>query len=220
MEPNPYAPPAQEPDTQGAPSLPLTPPLHRFTSQNAKKEVWTIAIHSDAVALIGPDGRTGGSFDRQAFVAQTNLLFLSPPHLVVPKPPPPISLPLAPEAALALRTWLEPVLRQHMARALAQQRAIALLLGAGWLLPAGKTSVSPLALVFGLSWLVWVAAATFAPRRILFLVNAVLWTIAGVSIAFSAYQGTTPRFMLAFLPFFVPMILIRFRSHRFYAPLG
>jgi hypothetical protein len=158
------------------------------------------------------------SFDRESFIAQTNFLFLSPPHLVVPKPPPPISLPLAPEAVLALRAWLEPVLRQHMARALAQYRGIALLLGVLWLLPAGKLGVSPLGVVFGLSWLAWVGAATFAPRRILFLLNAVLWTIAGVSIAVGAYQGTTPRWMLAFVPLFVPMILMRFRAHRFYAP--
>jgi hypothetical protein len=220
MEPNPYAPPSQEPSTPGASSVPLTPPLHRFTSQNAKKEVWTISIHSDRVALIEPNGRMGRSFDRQDFVAQTSFLFLSPPHLVVPKPPPPISLPLAPEALAALRTWLEPVLRQHLSRALAQLRASALVIGVLRLLPVGKTGVSPLGVVFGLSWLAWAAAATFAPHRILLLVNAVLWSIAGVAIAIGAYQGTTPRFMLVFLPFFVPMILIRFRSHRFYAPLA
>jgi hypothetical protein len=217
MEPNPYAPPAAEASTSSTPSLPLTPPLHRFTSQNAKKEVWTISIHSDRVALIGPDGRTGRSFDHQGFVAETSFLFLSPPHLLVSKPPPPISLPLAPEALAALRTWLEPVLRQHLSRALAQHRGIALLLGVMWLVPASKTGASPLGVAFGLSWLAWVAAATFAPHRILLILNAVLYTIAGVSIALGAYQGTTPRFMLAFVPLFVPMVLIRIRAHRFYA---
>jgi hypothetical protein len=168
------------------------------------------------VALIGHDGRTARSFDHQGFVAETNFLFLSPPHLVSPKPPPPISLPLAPEAVVALRAWLEPVLSQHLARALAQNRVAAVVLGVMWLLPAGKAPVSPFGVAFGLSWLAW-AAATFAPRRILLLVHAVLWAIAGVSIVVGAYQGTTPRFMLVFVPLFIPMIPIRFRAHRFYA---
>jgi hypothetical protein len=216
-EPNPYAPPRADAPS-APPRVPKGPLLQQFVLLNAQKATWTLAIHTNVVRLVPADAQAARAFDRPSFIKETTLnFFLGNAQLLVPKPAPAIALIVTPDALSGLRAWLGPALREHMARVLGQQRPISLLLGLMWMFP-GARGAQPLPIAFGAAWIAWAAAATLRPHRVLFLVNAALWVGAAASIVIGVVNGTTAKWLLGFLIFFWPMLAMRVRCWRFYAP--
>jgi hypothetical protein len=187
-----------------------------------KSGPWTLALYPAHLQLapIGDQREQGrATFDRQEFIERTTLALLSKARaqLRVTKVTPALVLLLPPEAVAAVRTWLAPALREHMAKALRALRAFAVFFGVLWMLPTARQSHA-LSIGFGATWLVFAAAATWRPRRRLFLLHAALWTGAAGWIIWGVAFGKTSPYFLIGLIFYWPAVAAGFRCYRFYAP--
>jgi hypothetical protein len=222
-EPNPYAPPTSG-AAPGAVGRSLGTPLQEFAVTNVQSVPWTLALYPAHLQLapVGDQQEQGrATFDRQGFIDRTTFNFLSKARaqLRMTKVAPALVLVLPLEVVVAVRTWLGPALREHMAKALRAQRPFAVVFGVLWMLPVAR-QVHPISIAFGATWLAFAAAATWWPRRPLFLLHAALWTGAAGWIVWGVAFGKSSPYFLIVLIFYWFAVAAGFRSYRFYAPMA
>lgn len=217
-EPNPYAPPAEAPRSDEPPE---GEPLHQFTLAQPSRGGWKLAIHPEAIHLVHDGDQPARKLDRPSFAAQAGINFFGrKAMLMLRTPKPAVTIWLSPEALAALRAWMDPVLHQHISRALAGQRITAIIIGLLWglgAMPADGQPADVPGIVFAAAWLAWAAAATWMPRRALFVVFAALWLGIASSVLLRLAQGAS-WWNLIFVVLVWPVAASSLRSFRFYGP--
>jgi len=218
-EPNPYAPPVEAPRGDEPPE---GEPLHQFTLAQPSRSGWKLAIHPEAIHLVHDGDQPARWLDRRSFAAQAGINFFGQrATLMLRAPKPAMTTWLSPEALSALRAWMDPVLHQHLSRALAGQRITAIIIGLLWGLGAAPADGHPAdvrGIAFAVAWLAWAAAATWMPRRALFVAFAALWLGIASSVVLRLAQGAS-WWNLVFVALVWPTAASSLRLFRFYGPI-
>lgn len=184
---NPYAPPSSEPRRVSIPSDALGDVLeeHRVGNEKAPQLQWTLTFHTHALAAARADGMRL-TLTRDELVAHTDLLLGSVIRSLAVREPQRAPIPLTPPAQAALRRFIEPVYRAHLAATLKRRMRFTLPIGVFVV----AMSVPPLipaldlrgAVIGGAMIAVSLLTRVFT-HRALFLADSLVWLLIAVNNA-------------------------------------
>ncbi|MBI2388267.1 MAG: hypothetical protein HYV09_01510 [Deltaproteobacteria bacterium] len=155
---------------------------------------WDLAFHSERLVATRGDGLRL-AFSREELAKNTDLLLGLVLRALVIREPAKGSITLTPPVTAALRRFLDPVLRDHIAAALKRRLRLSLPIGALVVLTSLPALGLPLdigGLIFGGGLIAMALVSKLWTHRALFLVDAALWLVLATNNALRLAGGQSP----------------------------
>lgn len=220
-EQNPYAPPA------AGGTAASTPVDERVVGDLVERHAvvakvpiaqWDLAFHTERLVATRGDG-VRLVFSREELAKNTDLLLGLVLRALVIREPTRGSITLTPPVLAALRRFLDPVLRDHIAAALKRRLRLSLPIGALVVLTSLPALGLPLdigGLIFGGGLIAMAAVSRLWTHRALFLVDAALWLVLATNNALRLSEGQSPALYGTFAALGVLFAIGSARTFGFY----